>query len=51
MDTALRTHLDEIEARLAEILEVLKDIRMQGQSDLVTDSEYPPNLDHFGMLL
>jgi len=30
MDTALRTHLDEIEARLGEILEVLKDIRTQG---------------------
>ena len=39
MDTALRTHLDEIEARLGEILEVLKDIRTQGTTNKVTASD------------
>jgi len=45
MDTVLKNTLDEIEGRLAEILAVLQDIRIQGEPHEVTVSVPPPEED------
>ena len=42
MDTVLKNALDEIEGRLAEILSVLQDIRIQGEPHEVTALAPPP---------
>ena len=49
MDTALKNALDEIEGVLAEILAVLQDIRIQGESHEVTALAPPTeHCEHLG---